>query len=162
MQVIFLGDGGDKEQLAVQAERLGLRAYFTGFQNQGNLSRFYNAADALVLPSTYSETWGLVVNEALHHGLPAIVSDAVGCADDLVLPGLTGEVAAANSVSSLASALARATPLMRDPETALRTRERIAKYTVEQAALGIERAYLATQRPLTSPSSRMSSTRSAP
>ena len=44
------------------------------------------AADCLVLPSDYRETWGLVVNEALASGLPCIVSDACGCAEDLVPP----------------------------------------------------------------------------
>jgi glycosyltransferase involved in cell wall biosynthesis len=41
------------------------------------------AADCLVLPSDHGETWGLVVNEALASGLPCIVSDACGCAEDL-------------------------------------------------------------------------------
>ena len=30
------------------------------------------------------ETWGLVVNEAMNFGLPVLVSDMVGCKDDLV------------------------------------------------------------------------------
>ena len=45
----------------------------------------YVAADVLVLPSE-SETWGLVVNEALACGLPCVVSDACGSAEDLVIP----------------------------------------------------------------------------
>ena len=36
-----------------------------------------------MLPSDYGETWGLVVNEALASGLPCLVSDACGCAEDL-------------------------------------------------------------------------------
>src|SRR5262249_21925258 len=46
----------------------------------------YVAADCLVLPSDTRETWGLVVNEALASGLPCIVSDACGCAEDLIDP----------------------------------------------------------------------------
>src|SRR5262249_26431912 len=42
--------------------------------------------DCLVLPSDASETWGLVVNEAMASGLPCITSDACGCAEDLILP----------------------------------------------------------------------------
>jgi glycosyltransferase involved in cell wall biosynthesis len=60
------------------------RASFTGFLNQTEISRAYVAADCLVLPSDHGETWGLVVNEALASGLPCIVSDACGCAEDLV------------------------------------------------------------------------------
>jgi len=59
------------------------RASFTGFLNQTEISRAYVAADCLVLPSDYSETWGLVVNEAMASGLPCIISDRCGCAPDL-------------------------------------------------------------------------------
>jgi len=59
-------------------------ASFTGFLNQTEISRAYVAADCLVLASDHRETWGLVVNEALASGLPCVVSDACGCAEDLV------------------------------------------------------------------------------
>jgi len=58
-------------------------ASFTGFLNQKNISQAYVAADCLVLPSDYRETWGLVVNEALASGLPSLVSQACGCAEEL-------------------------------------------------------------------------------
>ena len=43
-------------------------------------------ADVLILPS-FSEPWGLVVNEAMVCGMPVIVSNKCGCAADLVRPG---------------------------------------------------------------------------
>jgi glycosyltransferase involved in cell wall biosynthesis len=58
-------------------------ASFAGFLNQTEISKAYVAADVLVLPSDYSETWGLVVNEAMASGLPCIISDRCGCAPDL-------------------------------------------------------------------------------
>jgi len=58
-------------------------ASFAGFLNQREISQAYVAADCLVLPSDYRETWGLVVNEALASGLPCLVSQACGCAEDL-------------------------------------------------------------------------------
>src|SRR4029077_16141557 len=61
-----------------------VKASFTGFLNQTEISRAYVAADCLVLPSGYGETWGLVVNEALASSLPSLVSHACGCAEDLV------------------------------------------------------------------------------
>jgi glycosyltransferase involved in cell wall biosynthesis len=59
------------------------RASFAGFLNQTQVSKAYVAADVLVLPSDYGETWGLVVNEAMASGLPCIISDRCGCASDL-------------------------------------------------------------------------------
>jgi glycosyltransferase involved in cell wall biosynthesis len=58
-------------------------ASFTGFLNQTEISRAYVAADCLVLPSDYRETWGLVVNEAMTSGLHCVISDQCGCAEDL-------------------------------------------------------------------------------
>jgi glycosyltransferase involved in cell wall biosynthesis len=63
---------------------------FTGFLNQSRIVEAYVAADVLVLPSDAGETWGLVVNEAMACGRLAIVSDLVGCAQDLIENGRTG------------------------------------------------------------------------
>ena len=61
-------------------------ASYVGFLNQIEISNAYVAADILVLPSMNDETWGLVVNESMASGLPAIVSDECGCAEDLIMP----------------------------------------------------------------------------
>jgi glycosyltransferase involved in cell wall biosynthesis len=61
-------------------------ASFVGFLNQNEITKAYVAADCLILPSNFGETWGLVVNEALVCGIPAIVSNQVGCAEDLIKP----------------------------------------------------------------------------
>src|SRR5206468_8843170 len=59
------------------------KASCADFLNQTEISRAYVAADVLVLPSDYAETWGLVVNEAMASSLPSIISDHCGCAEDL-------------------------------------------------------------------------------
>lgn len=58
----------------------------TGFLNQTEIPQAYVAADALILPSDFGETWGLVVNEAMACGLSAIVSDQCGSSEDLIKP----------------------------------------------------------------------------
>ncbi len=56
-----------------------------GFQNQSQMPSVYGDADVFCLPSEGpGETWGLAVNEALASGTPVIVSDKVGCAQDIV------------------------------------------------------------------------------
>jgi glycosyltransferase involved in cell wall biosynthesis len=78
------------------------RASFAGFLNQTEVSQAYVAADCLVLPSDHGETWGLVVNEALASGLPCLVSDACGCAEELA--GTAGSFKLSN-IPMLASKL---------------------------------------------------------
>lgn len=66
---------------------LGDRFHSLGFLNQTEIGRAYAVADALVLPSLHSETWGLVVHEALAFGLQVLLSDGVGCGEDLLALG---------------------------------------------------------------------------
>jgi glycosyltransferase involved in cell wall biosynthesis len=140
--LIFLGSG--PEQSAVAAACAGdpaVRAVFPGFRNQRQLSPWYHAAEMLVLPSLRLETWGLVVNEALHHGLPCVVSDAVGCAPDLIEEGRTGAIAAAGAAESLAAAIVRTAGRRGDPELRSNCRKRVSGFSLGKAADGIARAW---------------------
>lgn len=142
--VLLVGDGDERESLDGAARQdPRVTTVFTGFVNQSKLSACYHAADLLVLPSRQSETWGLVVNEALHHGVPCIVSDRVGCAPDLIEPGVTGAVFPANSVADFAGAILRTLPLAGLDETRAACRAAVSAYTVERAADGISTAYAA-------------------
>ncbi|RZL45778.1 MAG: glycosyltransferase [Pedobacter sp.] len=78
---------------------------FTGFINQDEISNAYVAADCLILPSNFGETWGLVVNEAYAHGIPAIVSNRCGCYPDLVEPYQKELIFQFNNVVDLSRAM---------------------------------------------------------
>jgi glycosyltransferase involved in cell wall biosynthesis len=86
-----------------------------GFVNQRDLPTVYAAADCLVLPSDYGETWGLVVNEALSSGVPAIVSNRCGCAEDLAAPLGAAHVYPSGDIAALARAIGE---VARHPPTA--------------------------------------------
>jgi glycosyltransferase involved in cell wall biosynthesis len=136
-----VGDGALRAEIERAADRPpAVPARFLGFQNQRQLSRYYHAADLLVLPSRHSETWGLVVNEALHHGVPCVVSDRVGSAPDLI-DAETGVVCSAGDARGLAAALARAADLARRPEIRAACRAKVQPYSVLAAARGIADAY---------------------
>jgi len=64
----------------------------------------YVASDLLVLPSDY-EPFGLVVNEAMLCGCPAVASDRVGARYDLVSEGETGCVFPCGDIEALAQIL---------------------------------------------------------
>jgi glycosyltransferase involved in cell wall biosynthesis len=140
--LVFLGDGELRGRLETLAKSDPVvRTNFVGFKNQRELSPFYHAADLLALPSRFGETWGLVVNEALHHGLPCVVSDAVGCAPDLIEPGATGEVFIADSADKLAAAIQRGLALIGRTEIREQCRNKVSDYSIEKAAEGIAHAY---------------------
>jgi glycosyltransferase involved in cell wall biosynthesis len=143
--ILFLGSGLMADSLKQNAHELpSLKVRFLGFQNLSSLSQYYHASDLLILPSR-SETWGLVVNEALHHGLPCVVSEKVGCAPDLVEPGRTGEMFKANSAEELSSSILKALKLARRDKVRKYCRSKVSNYTVEKAAEGIGKAYYAVR-----------------
>ena len=84
LHVISAGSGPlESEWVRRMTALLGDQFHHLGFLNQQHLGQAYAMADALILPSIHSETWGLVVHEALAFGCVAFVSDLVGCALDL-------------------------------------------------------------------------------
>jgi len=112
LRLLVVGSGELEDELRSRARDRRLPVTFAGFLNQSEISSAYVAADALVLPSDTGETWGLVVNEAMVSGLPAIVSDAVGCREDLITDGGTGFSFPVGNVAALSACI---TTLARDP-----------------------------------------------
>lgn len=101
---------------------------FTGAIDNAKLPEYYRQADVFILPSK-SETWGLVVEEALNNGTPVIVSDRVGCNKDLVSGG-TGIVFTYNDEDSLKSAIEK----MTDIDYYNRLREGVSKMDFNERA----------------------------
>jgi len=89
--LVLLGDGPLKPILVEQVAHLGLESQvqFTGFKQYDVLPVYYGLAHAFIQASL-SETWGLVVNEAMASGLPVLISEHCGCASDLVESGRNG------------------------------------------------------------------------
>lgn len=101
VRALMVGEGKQKAQLQDYSTKHGLDAVFLGFINQTMLPAIYSMSDCLVLPSDAGETWGLVVNEAFACGVPAIISDQVGCCPDLIDEGKTGYIFRCGDVKAL-------------------------------------------------------------
>lgn len=141
LHLLVAGSGVMMDEAKALALCEHVSATFVGFLNQSELPGAYAAADCLVLPSDYGETWGLVVNEAMACGLPAVVSDRVGCGPDLVEHGLTGMRFPFGDVG----ALARTLQFLSENGAILRkmgeqARIRVADYSIERAVEGTVRA----------------------
>jgi glycosyltransferase involved in cell wall biosynthesis len=130
--LLVVGDGELRSECETAAKRLNISARFVGFLNQSRMPDAYAAADCLVLPSDNGETWGLVVNEAMACGLPAIVSDQVGCGEDLIRDGETGYVFRCGDAGDLADKLRRMCGAIGGGHSfAAAVRERVAHYSTE-------------------------------
>lgn len=140
---LMVGDGELREACEAEARNSGAPVSFTGFLNQAQIVSAYVAADALVLPS-HSETWGLVVNEAMVCGKPAFVSDRVGCATDLVDPSKTGDVYPTGNVTLLAHLMATYADRQKLRAMGENARRKIAAHSPENAAERLAFAVRAT------------------
>lgn len=108
VSLLFVGAGTLKPQLQAAAAQYS-NVYIAPFQNQTLMPRTYSIADLVVLPSYGSgETWGLAINEAMCMARPAIVSDHVGCAQDLIEPGVNGLIFPAGDTTALTHCLQQA------------------------------------------------------
>jgi glycosyltransferase involved in cell wall biosynthesis len=105
-KLVICGNGPEEEKLRKYVIRIrpdySKHVLFYGLVKQPELVDFYSSASCLVLPSI-SESWGLVINEAMACGLPVIASQRCGCSIDLVKPGVNGWVFDPSSSSELAS-----------------------------------------------------------
>jgi glycosyltransferase involved in cell wall biosynthesis len=142
--MVFVGDGPDKETLLALARTASAatRVHFLPFANQTEMPARLLLADVFVLPSRgHYETWGLAVNEAMHMGVPALVSDLVGCQRDLVTEGETGWVFRADDTGALQTKLGLALDTVADLASRERLRravmQRISGYTYAQTTSGL-------------------------
>jgi glycosyltransferase involved in cell wall biosynthesis len=127
-----VGDGPLILEVQAAARRVGKAVRVLGRREGAELTETYRECDVLVLPAR-REVWGLVVNEALAHGLFVITSDEVGSAYDLVTPE-TGVMVSANDLRALVPALVDTEGVDRSEATRRRRAEVVAACTPERMA----------------------------
>jgi len=103
--LLMVGGGELQGEVETRAAHAAGRIQVLPFQNQSKMPLVYRLGDLFVLPSLYGETWGLAVNEALASNRPVLVSNKVGCAQDVVTPDC-GWVFDAGDKAALTNALA--------------------------------------------------------
>lgn len=142
--LVLVGDGPERPALeALVAAHRDRPIRLLPFANQTEMPIRYLLADLFALPSRgVSETWGLAVNEAMHLGVPCLVSDRVGCQRDLVTEGETGWVFRADQPGDLDRAIDRAFTDLAQRRESIRKNvsARIVAYSYEAAAAGLAAA----------------------
>ena len=119
----------------------GAQAEFVGPLNPAEMSDFYDGARFLVVPSTWFETFGLVVIEAMTRGVPVICSD-IGALRELIEPEENGLLCEPGNVDEFAAGIKR---LWDNPEECVRMsgkcRRSAAEYSPEKYRNNVLDAY---------------------
>jgi len=136
--LVFVGDGPSRRQLEEQAASISPgEVRFAGFAQREQLAAYYALADVLILP-TYTDPWGLVVNEAMACGLPVILSRVAGCAADLLQENSNGLLIPPHDTLALATAMEN---LGNRPEVCAamgaNSAQHIARYSPAEWSMGI-------------------------
>ena len=137
VHLLILGDGPDRRRLeALAAEAAPGHVTFLGWIGDPlRKALYYNAAEALVLPST-QEGFPTVIGEAMSCGTPVISSDIGGCSE-LVQDGVTGWLIPPGDEDALCHAMLRLLAMPGAGELRRRARQaaeaRLAPPVVERA-----------------------------
>ncbi len=100
VNLTLVGDGELKEEL----EKNYPEIEFTGWQGREQIVKLIRSSQAMVLPSLWYETQGMVVAEAAALGVPSIVPDSCA-ARDMVIDGKTGLWFKGGDIEDLSRAL---------------------------------------------------------
>jgi glycosyltransferase involved in cell wall biosynthesis len=103
--LIFVGDGEDRPALeqAIASQGLTASVRITGFRPPSEVSRYLNAADAIVIGSL-AEGWSVAMLEALACGKP-IVTTPVSGTEEMILPGRNGLIVQSRNPEEYAAAM---------------------------------------------------------
>lgn len=101
VELVVVGDGPYKAELEKSARDRSVA--FVGYQRGDQLARLYASADVFVFPST-TDTFGNVVLEAQASGVPAVVANQGGPAEQIT-PGVNGFVVNPEDANEMAEAI---------------------------------------------------------
>ena len=137
---VLVGDGGLREPLEKQVERLELTDRFAFLGRRRDIPEVLRAMDVFVLPSLW-EGQGIALVEAMAAGLPCI-GTAVGGIPEVLDAGRAGILVPSKDPKALADAIVQ---LLSDSELASRlskaARERAKAFSIEACAAKYEELY---------------------
>ena len=85
LNLLIIGTGplSNKVEEYININKLSSSIKYLGFVNQKSLPFIYSKSDIFILPS-FSEKWGVVINEAMYGSCAIITSNEVGASYDIV------------------------------------------------------------------------------
>lgn len=98
--VYIIGGKPTYEYLKLKEEYNLKNLHFIEFKTKDKLREFYKVADLFVL-ATREDIWGLVINEAMAHGLPVITTNKCIAGLELINNGENGFIVPVNNTKEL-------------------------------------------------------------
>jgi glycosyltransferase involved in cell wall biosynthesis len=139
----LVGSGPLQQTIAAQIAALPepTRVQLLPFRQLEDLAHLYGQAHGFVLTSS-SDQWGLVINEAMAAGLPCLVSNACGCAIDLVVHGVTGWCFEPTNSEKLTTLMHTASGQTVSERAAMvaAARQRLDQFTPQSFSAGLNKA----------------------
>lgn len=133
--VYIIGEEPTPEYVRLKEDNHLDNVHFVGFKNKDELARYYKAADLFILLSR-EDIWGLVINEAMAHGLPIITSDKCIAGLELVENDVNGYIVSLDNAKLIAEKIES---IAFNPEKThlfgLAGLSKIKDYTIEEMAL---------------------------
>lgn len=111
VRAVFVGSGRESRTISA----LNPNAILCDWQDRAGVNKAIRSSRAIVFPSLWHETQGLVVMEAAALGVPCVVSDACAARDSIV-DGVSGFLFRAGDPNDLAAKLVL---LQRNPQLAI-------------------------------------------
>ncbi len=131
----YIIGGKPTEEFAKMKKDMHLEnVHFVEFLNKEELAQYYRASDVFVL-MTVGDVWGLVINEAMAHGLPIITTNKCVAGLDLIENDKNGYIVDVGDDDALRKRLEHIledTTLMED--MGKQSLKKISEYTIENMA----------------------------
>lgn len=131
----IVGSGPEKEKYQNIVNDLKLNnVKIIDFKQKNELKDYYMCADIFVHP-TETDVWGLVINEAMAHGLPIITTDGCVAGLELVKNNDNGFIIPVNNIDIISDSV---NELLRNRELKIsmgqRSLEKISNYSIKNMA----------------------------
>ncbi len=137
----LIGGEPTDEYLQITRNNKFQEIHFCKFSNKEKLSNYYRAADIFVLP-TREDIWGLVINEAMAHGLPIVATNKCNSMLEMMRSSDIGYIVDTEDVDQLIIAIKKLLGNVEDASVkssnALRL---IKKNTVEEMVLAYTKIF---------------------
>lgn len=101
---IYIVGGRLTKEVLNEVKVLNSNVHFINHISKSELDQYYLAADIFIL-MTRSESWGLVINEAMSKGLPVITTDRCIAGLELVKDNINGKIISIADTSSLSTSV---------------------------------------------------------